>query len=392
MKIADYFRKLRYVMMIALVVYFLNLCIATVMVPVMLPWLWRFVGSYMLFAAFGVMFSGRLRILPGFLGIAALVTPVVLYTSGQLQFFSAIHSAGYSIVLLLTLGIGSWRYADEASDKVLVTGFVLLSFCCFLATFYEPLMPLLGEAKVCTLVYGFFAVMTMNRKGWLLATGSRPGYSRIMRWKNRILACLMFAVALIPACFLTPMTLFRALWDLIGRKVKELAEKWGGETPGMVEEIVAENPLAGGMKGNPNVGIMLFVIAMSLLGIGFIAILLSSFIKAGRIRIGKINEDEDFSDEITRTWGKRLRKSKEMPEPQENKERLPMFPGRMTPVRKIRYRYRQLSRKHPEWTVQSTARENLQERAAGLYELARYSTHPVQEADAESFKKETKKH
>ena len=202
----------------------------------------------------------------------------------------------------------------------------------------------------------------------------------------------MFAVALIPAYFLTPMTLFRALWDLIGRKVKEVAEKWGGETPGMVEEIVAENPLVGGMKGNPNVGIMLFVIAMSLLGIGFIAVLLSSFMKAGRIRIGKIHEDEDFSDEITRTRGKRLKKSKEMQEPQENKERLPMFSGRMTPVQKIRYRYRQLSRKHPEWTVQSTARENLQERAAGLYELARYSNHPVQEADAESFKKETKKH
>lgn len=392
MKIADYFRKLRYVLMIALVAYCLNLCIATAALPVMVPWLWRFVGTYMLFAAFGVMFSGRLRILPGLLGIAALVAPVVLYTSGQLQLFSAIHSAGYIIVLLLTLGIGSWRYADEASDKVLVTGFVLLSFCCFLATFYEPLMPLLREAKACTLIYGFFAVMTMNRKGWLLATGSRPGYSRIMRWKNRILACLMFAVALIPAYFLTPMTLFRALWDVIGRKVRDLAEKWGGETPGMVEEVVTQNPLGGATKGDPNVGIILFIIAMSLLGIGFIAILLSSFIKTGRIRVGKVNYDEDFSDEITRTRGKRLKKSKEMSEPQGNKERLPMFPGRMTPVQKIRYRYRQLSRKHPEWTVQSTARENLQERAAGLYELARYSTHPVQEADAESFKRETKKH
>jgi len=40
---------------------------------------------------------------------------------------------------------------------------------------------------------------------------------------------------------------------------------------------------------------------------------------------------------------------------------------------------------HPEWSDGSTARENLPEEAAAVYERARYSEHPVSPEEAARF-------
>ena len=64
---------------------------------------------------------------------------------------------------------------------------------------------------------------------------------------------------------------------------------------------------------------------------------------------------------------------------------------KLTPAGRIRYRYGQLMRKHPEWAKGSTARENLPEAAAVVYERVRYSSYPAGEADARKFAEETKK-
>ena len=62
----------------------------------------------------------------------------------------------------------------------------------------------------------------------------------------------------------------------------------------------------------------------------------------------------------------------------------------MEPGERIRYRYRLLSKKHPEWREHNTARENLPDSPAQLYERARYSDHPITPEEAEQFKNETK--
>jgi hypothetical protein len=73
------------------------------------------------------------------------------------------------------------------------------------------------------------------------------------------------------------------------------------------------------------------------------------------------------------------------------KRRDPILPPRnMTPNQKIRYRYKRLLIKHPEWKQYYTARENLPEEAAKLYERARYSTHPITGEEAEQFQSKTK--
>ncbi|MBR2943197.1 MAG: hypothetical protein IKB82_07350 [Clostridia bacterium] len=61
-----------------------------------------------------------------------------------------------------------------------------------------------------------------------------------------------------------------------------------------------------------------------------------------------------------------------------------------TPAGRIRSRYAQLIARHSEWTPSSTARENLPENAAALYEQARYSDHAPSAEDAQRFDRETR--
>ena len=56
-----------------------------------------------------------------------------------------------------------------------------------------------------------------------------------------------------------------------------------------------------------------------------------------------------------------------------------------SPREQIRLLYRLRLLKHPEWSPADTAKAHLPPQAASLYEVARYSQHPVTEQDAESF-------
>lgn len=62
-----------------------------------------------------------------------------------------------------------------------------------------------------------------------------------------------------------------------------------------------------------------------------------------------------------------------------------------TPGGMIRARYAQLLRKHPQWRSSSTARENLPQESASLYERVRYSSHPVTQSDADRFSADTRR-
>ena len=95
---------------------------------------------------------------------------------------------------------------------------------------------------------------------------------------------------------------------------------------------------------------------------------------------------DDYEDEITDT-----RQDGQSETRKESKEKKPkVSESNMTPKERIRYRYRKLSQKHPEWQAHNTARENLPEDPASLYERARYSEHPITPEEAEQFKNKTK--
>lgn len=58
-----------------------------------------------------------------------------------------------------------------------------------------------------------------------------------------------------------------------------------------------------------------------------------------------------------------------------------------SPREQIRLLYRLRLRKHPEWSPADTVKAHLTPQAAVLYEVARYSPHPVTEQDADAFAK-----
>ena len=97
---------------------------------------------------------------------------------------------------------------------------------------------------------------------------------------------------------------------------------------------------------------------------------------------------EDYEDEITDTRGESSgeRIGKKRRTVRRKKEQIPANPGE-----NVRYRYRRLLRKHPEWTANTTARENLPRNLAEIYEQARYSGRTVTESDAELFRTESAK-
>jgi len=97
---------------------------------------------------------------------------------------------------------------------------------------------------------------------------------------------------------------------------------------------------------------------------------------------------EDYVDEITDTREGRENLSKA----KNRKTRLSALDERrLPPDQRIRYRFKRLLQKHPEWESGATAREKLPAEAAPIYERVRYSPHPVTEEDAQRFAAETKK-
>ena len=97
---------------------------------------------------------------------------------------------------------------------------------------------------------------------------------------------------------------------------------------------------------------------------------------------------EDYIDEITDT--------RETGDASRSRSRFgaskPKAPKGGTPGERVRYRYKLLLWKHPEWNRGATAREKLPPDAADIYERARYSPHPVTEEEAEAFQKSERIH
>jgi hypothetical protein len=57
----------------------------------------------------------------------------------------------------------------------------------------------------------------------------------------------------------------------------------------------------------------------------------------------------------------------------------------LPPAERIRYRYRRILSKHPDWVPGTTARESLPEELARVYEKARYSGFEMTEEEAAAF-------
>lgn len=221
-----FFLRFRSVLMIIMVAFCVNLRICTVFMPVAVPWLWRLALVCFLFAVVAMALPPKLQLIPVLLGSVVLLLPTVLYTAYVVQFrsweaeyltciYGAVHSVFYVVLLLCFLRIGKWEKNHEFSSGAVLLGLLLVILSYIASVFLNNLVDF---TKLVLFAYGFLAMLAWNRRGWILATGGKETYSGAMQWQNRIIAILIFVLALMPAYYFTPMDLVDLAWQGV-RKV-----------------------------------------------------------------------------------------------------------------------------------------------------------------------------
>lgn len=408
MSISEFFRKLQFLVLLALGTYPVTACIIVFIAPELLGYMWLFPVVYGVLGLLSFALPGKLRLTLGILGTVLFVVPCALFLESNARNMMITFALGYGALLIWSVRIPGWDVTQEIPVGWLGGCFTVLLFGCLLS-FYEPrLAPVAQGIRISFFVFVFLAMLSLNRGSLSLAAGGRRGFSTAMRHKNVLLTVGMFtiamAVALIPSLF----NLIKLIFDWIGQLIAKVAELFPEETlptATTVETTEAFSTGEGldvlyeGLVTHRTSQTTYFMMAVIALGFmipvgGYALYKLGQAVCRGLYRLvtnvvsAANTHAEDFQDEITDTRDDA--ESEHYRDKTEKQTRFAPMPGKMTPTEQIRYRYRRLSAKHPEWKIHNTARENLPEEAAQLYERARYSDHPITAQDAESFKNKTK--
>ena len=405
--IKEFFRKAQFLVLMALGTYPICACVLVFVAPELLPYLWLLPLCYGVLGMLSFALPGKLRLPLGILGAVLFLVPCVLWLEGNARNMMLTFSFGYGALLLWSVRIPGWEPDQEIPAGWLGGGLAILLFGCLLS-FYEPRLDSVAAGiRVSLFVFVFLAMLSLNRSSLILAAGGRRGFSTAMRHKNVLLTVGMFAIAVAVALIPSVFQLIQQLVHWIGQAFLWLQQQLPEETIAETTTIATtvESSTGEGMevlfeglethRTSQATYFMMAVIALAfIVPVGcyslyklFTAIYALIKRVVADIAVNATTQTEEFQDEITDT-----RDDAESEHYRGDREKKVPGPnlGKMTPADQIRYRYRRLSAKHPEWKEHRTARENLPEAAAQLYERARYSDHPITEQDAENFKNKTK--
>lgn len=295
--------------------------------------------------------------------------------------------------------MAAWERERELASEWFVVLFGILIFTYFCAT-YEPLLQwAVPSLRISLIAFTLLALLSMNRGSWTLAVGGKQNFFLSMRRKNILLTLLLFAlaalVALIPSAVYALQGVTRWIMMLMQALSALLPEET--EPSEMPPEMETNGDMQGWLDSMASRGTSetTFMIMWIVAIVVIVPLMLAGLYRAGKIfyRLAKklfakvteeIAEEADFTDEVTD-----IREERETFRRKDSLRQRIAAMGTMTPAEKIRYRYRKLMHKNPQWGHHSTARENLTETAAQVYERVRYSAHPVTQQDAELFKEET---
>ena len=405
MSCKEFFRKIQFYLMIALGIYPACACIVVFVAPEMLSYVWLFSAAYCVLGCLCLILPQKLRLVLGIAGCLLFVVTPMMLLQGNARNIMLLYGAGYSVLMMFSLQMAGWNPDQELAPGWLGACITLLLAGCLLS-YYEPRLATVSVwIRVCLFVFVFFALHSLNRGSLQLAAGGRGSISGRMRRENILLILVMFALAILVALIPSIMNLFKALFAWVGQAMEKVSELFPEKSlvestaPSSSEEIATGEGIevlkeqARSYHTSAATYVIMAVIAIGMItpvaGYAFYK-LATNLWKAARNFVQKILDGagavaEDFEDEITDT---------RIDESELNMESVPKGKQtagiRLTPTQKIRRRYRSLQAKNPKWLQSSTARENLSEDAAELYEKARYSSHAVTEKDAESFKNKTK--
>lgn len=408
----EFFRKSQILMILAFGTYPLAACVAAFVLPRLVGYVWLLPLCYVALGMLMLGLPAKLRVVVGICGAAAMILPCFLYFRSAELSAAVVIALIYSGLLLWNLQLPGWEQSRELGAGWMGSCIAIMMVGYFIACFEDRAAPAALGIKLSLFAFAFLAMLSMNRGSLNLASGEGRGFTAAMRRKNLLLTVGMFGIALLIALVPSLFGLVKriCLWILwaIGWLRDLLAQMMPAETtvatttevttvaPSTYEDwmgvVLEEKDF---FRNNQTTNIMMTAIVLIVI-VPFAAATiykLSKLLVKGVRRLVELIDHaaniqtEDFVDEITDT---RDDVSQVVGEEKEKLHRVIPALGKMNPNERIRYRYRRLLAKHPEWEDNSTARENLTQEAASLYERARYSDHSITETDAEEFQKEAK--
>ena len=405
MNLKELFRKAQFYLILALGMYPVCACIVVFVAQEQLPYMWLFGAVFAALGCLCLVIPQKLRLVLGIAGCLVFLLPPAVFLQGNARNITLLFGAGYSALFLWSLQIAGWNPDHELAPGWLGSCFTLLLIGCLLS-YYEPRLASVSLwLRISLFVFVFFAMHSLNRGSLFLASGGKGSISGRMRRKNTLLILAMFGLAALVALIPSMVNLFKTLVAWIGNLLEQVAALFPEKT--RVEETApsSSEPIGTGegmdvlKEQAPSyhtsattyvimaviaIGVMTPVAGYALYKLG-VALWKAAKMLVQKLLDGASTVAEAFEDEVTDTREENAERSLEIAE----KQKQTVF-MRFTPAEKIRHRYRNLQAKNPKWLQSSTARENLPEEAAALYEKARYSSHPVTEQDAENFKSKTR--
>ena len=395
-------RKGQFLLLMACAVNPIPLLIYVAFASMLLPFAWLLPLAYILLALLSFRIPGKFRLLYGVGGcIVLLGLGYAMLLSGA-HWITMLAPALYAGVLMASLPVASWPPNKEISPLWYYTG-ALLHVAVFVFKFiYKAFNGFSMDSIDPGLLLSFFVMvilvmLSLTRINLSASANGRQKPSAFMWQKNLTLTAVFFGlailIAMIPSIYKTLDAFFAWIVELIKRffasiKIQQVINDMGSgeKVPPPTDQEGAGPTLLSDILN------ILFLLCGTVLAIAIAIPILIKIYKAVVRFIKKLlsntatylsDASGDYEDEVTDLRGV-LTKAKGPRFSSAEERSLP-------PQERIRFRYRRLKARHPEWEYGSTARENLSDMAAPLYEKARYSSHPITEEDAEAFRTNTKR-
>lgn len=398
----EFLRKAQFLLLMACSVNPLPLLLYAAVSPALLIFAWVMPLAFLALALLAFKIPGKFRLLYGIGSCIVLVGlgVAMMMLSGSHWVTLAVPVL-YAVVLMASLPVAGWNAGKEIPPVWFYTGAILHVGVFVFKFIYTAYNYVSFDAIDPGLLISFFVMiilfmMSLTRINLNASANGRQKPSAFMWQKNMTLTAVFFGLAvlisMIPAIYETLDAFFSWFSDLIQRFFDSIE----------IEQVINDMGNGSAMSGEAGesqpeslltkILNFLFLLCGYALLIAMVLPWLVQLFKVIRRSLRKLlssassyinDASGDYEDEVTDLRGI-VAKAKGPRFSSAEERSLP-------PQERIRYRYRRLKARHPEWESGSTARENLPELASPLYEKARYSTHPITEEDADNFKSNTRR-
>lgn len=311
----------------------------------------------------------------------------------------------YAWLMIETLPMFGKDCREELPPYVFVMAIVLHLIgqaALFIAGFngnpmFEVIRPGLSGAFVC---FFLLTLLNFNRSNLIYVAAMEKTIPRHIYRFNRVLTILLAAITIFVGCIPAVVRLIKGLWNTVIKLIADLIAWFNSllpvdEIPPGSEAMERGDPMVPYVESETSllakileVVLYVLVAAVAVFVLWILAKYIKRFVKWLWKRIQEYVASTgtgDYVDEIsdTRESGERRRifgHLKRRHDPLRGINERKLAPGA-----RIRFYYLRLLLQHKDWKSSRTARENLPEQAAAIYERARYSVREITESDAQSF-------